>query len=127
MVTNVCPFCSIDSDRIIVANEQAIAIADGVAITQGHTLVIPREHISSIFEMASETQYKVWELVRTVRGLLQERFKPAAFNIGVNDGKEAGQTVDHAHIHIIPRYRGDVEDPRGGVRWVIPSKAKYWD
>ena len=131
-----CPFCDnlgepdIDeSGRWIAANTQATAFLDGYPVSEGHTLVVPRRHVGSIFELAGEEQAGIWNLVAEVRDRLRQRFdvQPDAFNVGPNDGVEAGQTVSHAHVHVIPRYRGDVPDPRGGIRWVIPRKANYWN
>ena len=99
---------------------------DGYPITPGHSLVIPRRHIPSLFKLPFDEQLYLWTKVAMVRTLLIENFHPDGFNIGMNDGEAAGQTISHAHIHVIPRYHGDVPDPRGGVRWIIPSKAAYW-
>ena len=88
--------------------------------------MIPRKHVVSLFELSTAEQADLWMLVASVREQLQQEFNPDGFNIGVNDGTAAGQTVLHAHVHVIPRYAGDVPDPRGGVRWIIPEKADYW-
>lgn len=88
--------------------------------------MVPVAHVSSLYELTNEEQASVWLTVAQIRQRLQAEFDPDGFNIGVNDGAAAGQTVPHAHIHVIPRYAGDVEDPRGGIRWVLPSKANYW-
>jgi diadenosine tetraphosphate (Ap4A) HIT family hydrolase len=122
----LCPFCSLDSSRKLIENEHAIAFADAYPVAEGHTLVIPRQHVASIYELSADQQSAVWDLVAQVRDLLLRELKPDGFNIGVNDGLAAGQTVDHAHVHIIPRRKGDVPDPRGGIRWVIDEKADYW-
>jgi diadenosine tetraphosphate (Ap4A) HIT family hydrolase len=95
-------------------------------LTEGHTLVIPRKHVSSIYELTAEEQSAIWSLVAEVRERLLTGLKPDAFNIGLNDGLAAGQTVEHAHVHVIPRRKGDVPDPRGGIRWIIDDKANYW-
>lgn len=79
------------------------------------------------YELDPETQAELWVVVRWVKDILQERYHPDGLNIGINDGQAAGQTMPHAHIHVIPRYDNDVPDPRGGIRWIIPEKAKYWD
>ena len=119
-----CPFCILDRETI-VENEYALAIFDGFPVSQGHTLVIPRRHAPTIFDL-DETEYSgCFALIREVKEILEERHGAASFNIGVNCGEAAGQTVDHAHIHIIPRYAGDVDDPRGGVRHIIPGKGYY--
>ncbi len=121
-----CPFCKIPVVRILAANEHAIAFADGFPISKGHTLVVPLRHSTSIFDLPANEQASLWELVGKVRLQLAEAEHPDGFNIGVNDGTAAGQTVNHGHIHIIPRYTGDVVEPRGGIRWIIPEKARYW-
>jgi diadenosine tetraphosphate (Ap4A) HIT family hydrolase len=124
---DMCPFCSIDLSRELISNEHAVAFADAFPVTEGHTLVVPRKHVASIYELCAEAQSAVWNLVGNVRKRLLEQLKPDGFNIGVNDGLAAGQTVAHAHVHIIPRRQGDVPDPRGGIRWIIADLAKYWD
>lgn len=88
--------------------------------------MVPARHVASIFDLTDEERAELWQTVADVRTQLVEDFQPQAFNIGLNDGEAAGQTVPHAHVHVIPRYAGDVIDPRGGVRWVIPEKADYW-
>jgi diadenosine tetraphosphate (Ap4A) HIT family hydrolase len=124
MRTEECPFCNISEDRIIAEHHNVIAIADEFPVANGHTLVIPKEHVRSVFQLDTNESANLWKFVVKVRQLLADRFKPDGFNIGINDGDAAGQTVSHAHIHIIPRYKGDVEDPRGGLRWIIPDKAQ---
>jgi diadenosine tetraphosphate (Ap4A) HIT family hydrolase len=119
-----CPFCDLGSARRWIENEHAIACADAYPVTEGHTLALPRKHVSSIYELTAEQQSAVWDLVAEVRERLLTDLKPGGFNIGVNDGEAAGQTVEHAHVHIIPRRKGDVPDPRGGgIRWIIDEKA----
>ncbi|MDW7646493.1 MAG: HIT family protein [Desulfuromonadales bacterium] len=120
-----CPFCQIDTSRILLANDLAVAIVDGYPVSPGHSLIIPR-HIASVFEATAAEQTALWELVVKTRELLQAERQPDGFNIGINDGEAAGQTVMHLHIHLIPRYAGDAPDPRGGIRWVRPEKAPYW-
>ena len=121
-----CPFCSLEKGRILVENEAAFAFLDGFPIADGHTLVMPKRHVTSLFDLPEDEQVAVWRLVALVRAKLMADMKPDGFNVGLNDGIAAGQTVMHAHVHIIPRRSGDVADPRGGVRWVLPEKAKYW-
>lgn len=120
-----CPFCSPTS--FVAATPLAIAVRDAFPLSNGHTLVVPRRHVESLFELTADELAEVWQLVPHVRGILTTRFSPAGFTIGINDGEAAGQTVPHAHVHVIPRYRDDVPDPRGGIRWVIPEKAAYWE
>lgn len=121
-----CPFCHKRDAEIRHQNAVGFAFLDSFPISNGHTLVLPRMHVASLFDLPAEEQAALWQLVLEVRQQLQMEFQPAGFNIGVNDGQAAGQTVEHAHIHVIPRYNGDVADPRGGVRWIIPDKARYW-
>lgn len=121
-----CPFCALPRERIWRESLEAVAVFDGYPLTEGHTLVIPKRHVGSFFELTMEDQSAILRFVNEVRMELLDRFQPDSFNLGLNDGPEAGQTIGHCHLHMIPRRRGDVPDPRGGVRWVIPSKARYW-
>lgn len=89
-------------------------------------LVIPRRHVASFFGITNEERLSMLRLLDEARGQLANEFQPDGWNVGINDGPAAGQTVLHLHIHLIPRYAGDLLDPRGGVRWVLPEKAKYW-
>jgi len=126
-LTPPCPFCSLPADRPILANDYAVAIRDGFPVSPGHTLIIPRRHVGSFFEVSDEERADLVRLLAQVRDGLEREFRPAGYNIGINDGAAAGQTVPHLHIHLIPRYAGDRDDPRGGVRWVLPDKAAYWN
>ena len=122
-----CPFCDrIASSNRLAANESAIAFPDGFPVSEGHMLVVPRRHVTSLWDLSPNEQHDIWGLVSEVRALLASRHSPDGFNVGVNDGASAGQTVHHAHLHVIPRYAGDVPDPRGGIRLVIPERARYW-
>jgi diadenosine tetraphosphate (Ap4A) HIT family hydrolase len=121
-----CPFCSPDQSKVLLANAHALAFLDGFPVTPGHSLIVPKRHIVSLFDATREEQAALFDLVGEVRELILAQHSPDAFNIGVNDGPAAGQTVMHLHIHLIPRYAGDTEDPRGGVRWIMPEKAPYW-
>ncbi|ABK98631.1 HIT family protein [Pelobacter propionicus] len=121
-----CPFCNIDHSRIMIANDHALAIMDGFPLSPGHALVIPRRHIASLFEATKDEREALLDLLEQTRTELIGQYNPDGFNIGINDGAYAGQTVMHLHIHLIPRYKGDQQDPRGGVRWIFPNKAVYW-
>lgn len=121
-----CPFCAIPAKRIIDRNESGFVIRDGFPVSPGHTLIIPHRHIGSFFELSRQERDDLFELLDQAKLMLDREFKPNAYNIGINDGPAAGQTVPHLHIHLIPRFDGDMSDPRGGVRYVIPTKAKYW-
>jgi diadenosine tetraphosphate (Ap4A) HIT family hydrolase len=121
-----CPFCTLPKERIIHLNNSGIVIRDGYPISLGHTLIIPHRHIGSFFDLQSEERDSLFSLLEESKRGLDKEFQPDGYNIGINDGPSAGQTVPHLHIHLIPRYSGDQEDPRGGIRWIIPEKAKYW-
>ena len=121
-----CPFCALPAERILIFADEALMIRDAFPVSPGHTLVIPRRHIGSFFELTDAERACMVELLAKAKAELDLSFQPDGFNIGINDGAAAGQTVPHLHLHLIPRYRGDAPDPRGGVRWVLPAKAKYW-
>jgi len=123
----LCPFCRLSIERIILQNHHAIAIRDSFPISPGHALILPKRHVSSFFDATSEEQAALLDLIRQTREDLTKEFSPDGFNIGINDGEAAGQTIGHLHIHLIPRYKGDAPDPRGGVRWIFPDRAVYWD
>ena len=121
-----CPFCALAPSRVVASNVTALAFLDGFPVSTCHTLIVPRRHVESIFDLDEDELADLWALVCEVRDRYADTIEPDGFNIGVNDGNAAGQTVGHGHVHLIPRHKGDVDDPRGGVRWVIPSKAAYW-
>ena len=122
----LCPFCYPDHTRIIASNNHALAIMDGFPISPGHALIIPKQHIASLFEATREEREALFDLLELMKTELQVKHTPDGFNIGINDGAAAGQTVMHLHVHLIPRYACDQPDPRGGVRWIFPEKADYW-
>lgn len=125
-----CPFCeiinSLSHPRIENQNEHAVVIRDGFPITQGHTLIIPKRHVGSFFDITLQEHQAMFELLAQEKQSLDKRHQAAAYNIGINDGPAAGQTVPHLHMHLIPRYHEPGKDPRGGVRWLVPEKADYW-
>ncbi len=121
-----CPFCNPDSDRELIAESKtAFAIYDKYPVNNGHALIIPKKHCSDYFDLTLKEQTACIFVLNKVKEIVSKRFNPDGFNVGINVGKKAGQTVNHVHIHLIPRYQGDVEDPLGGVRCVIPNKQKY--
>jgi len=123
-----CPFCArIDSGDVTLDNDLAVAFPDGFPISPGHTLIVPKRHEADFFALSVDEQEAILALTRIMRDRLDRELHPSAFNIGVNVGADAGQTVGHVHLHLIPRFSGDVEDPRGGIRWMIPDKAIYWE
>lgn len=122
----LCAFCTLPLQRVIEEIGSAIAIRDAYPVSQGHTLLIPKRHIGSFFELSAMERSDILNLLDCAKVMVDKEFQPQGYNIGINDGPCAGQTVPHLHIHLIPRYTGDSLDPRGGVRWVLPEKAKYW-
>jgi len=127
-MANDCRFCA----RIAQRNTEdetdlTVAFPDAFPVSDGHTLVVPRRHVRDLFELSDQEYRAVWDLVARTQQRLRGQVSPDGFNVGVNVGEAAGQTVAHAHVHVIPRYSDDVPDPRGGVRWVKPSEAAYWD
>lgn len=121
-----CPFCGVAAGSVVDASEHALALRDRYPVAPGHTLVVPRRHVVSLFELDAAEWNELWSLVRSVRERVAKLADADGVNVGLNDGAAAGQTVAHAHVHLIPRRRGDVPDPRGGVRWVLPRTADYW-
>jgi diadenosine tetraphosphate (Ap4A) HIT family hydrolase len=122
-----CPFCNrVEQGNVTSGVSTAVAFPDAYPVSEGHSLVVPARHEPDFFALSHAEQADVWTLVAVVRESLEELLRPAGFNIGINNGRAAGQTVDHAHVHVIPRFFGDVDDPRGGVRWVLPEAAIYW-
>lgn len=125
-MSETCPFCHVESSRIVAESELCLALRDRFPVASGHVLIVPRRHIASFQDMTPEEWQTVHELAVTVGNMLvQEDWTIKGFNIGINDGQAAGQTVLHAHVHLIPRRVGDVDDPRGGVRHLFPGKGSY--
>jgi diadenosine tetraphosphate (Ap4A) HIT family hydrolase len=123
----MCIFCKLqkDNQNIIFETKHFYSIYDQYPVSKGHTLIISKRHVESFFNLTKEEIIDGFELLIKLKNEVDTLFKPDGFNLGVNDGKYAGQTIMHCHIHLIPRYQHDVEDPEGGVRGVIPSKQKY--
>ena len=123
-----CPFCELPDERIRLEGEHGLVVRDGFPVAPGHLLIVPRRHVESIFHLPQAEQDELWALTASARGLLIREARPEGFTIGINDGLAAGQTVPHAHIHVIPRQIGDVADPTGGIRAIVsPRKARYWE
>ena len=123
---NICPFCKAESEREIIASSSlSVAFFDGFPVSPGHALIIPKRHVSSFFDLSKEEQQDLLNLAERVKRIVEERYHPDGYNIGINVGEAAGQSIFHVHMHLIPRYKGDVPNPRGGVRGVIPSKQNY--
>ena len=120
-----CIFCSISEEKIILENELAFAIYDKYPVNLGHLLIIPKRHFPDVFSATIEEVQAIHNLIKKSRDYLNKKYNPDGFNIGVNLGKVAGQTIFHLHIHVIPRYLGDVENPRGGIRNFKENIVKY--
>jgi len=118
-----CPFCNLD--KYVFSNELAFARYDLYPVNKGHLLIIPFRHFDNYFEATPEEKVALMALIDQGKTLIDEKHSPDGYNIGINVGMAAGQTVMHLHIHLIPRYIGDMPDPKGGVRGVIPEKQSY--
>ena len=121
-----CPFCRVDPERVLGENDLVMTIHDAFPVSRGHTLIIPRRHVASFFDTTPREKAAILQALQEAKEHLQNALHPDGYNIGINDGAAAGQTVRHLHVHLIPRYEGDAKDPRGGVRWIFPEKARYW-
>ena len=121
-----CIFCNLDPSRIEDRNEFFVAIKDLYPVTEGHTLIIPSRHVESFFELTRDEEIAMLDMLSSQKEKLSQLDTSiTGFNVGINDGEDAGQTIMHCHIHLIPRRKGDMESPRGGVRGVIPGKQSY--
>ncbi len=126
MNSTSCIFCDLDKDRIVISNELALSFRDNFPVTPLHTLIIPKRHIKDYFELTQDEVIACYEIIKQLKeDLLKEDPSIEGFNIGMNSGEVAGQTIFHCHIHLIPRRKDDVENPRGGVRHIIPGKGFY--
>ena len=125
MGTLICPFCNPSEDETVLANDLCYARYDKFPASPGHLLLIPFRHVANLFDATDAELTALLALVREGKAFLDGRFHPDGYNVGVNVGEAAGQTVMHLHVHVIPRYDGDVKDPRGGVRGAIPEKRVY--
>lgn len=123
-----CPFCKRLSDGdVFLQDELAAALLDQFPVSPGHMLIVPLRHEENYFGLLPSESTAIHALLAAAKELLDEKYAPDGYNIGVNSGCAAGQTVGHTHVHLIPRFKGDAGDPRGGVRWVLPERAVYWE
>lgn len=118
-----CPFCTAAA---AVPGRLTVALPDAFPVTEGHVLVVPTRHVARMEHLTDDEWDAVFRLVRDETRRVAALPGVTGVNLGVNSGPSAGQTISHAHVHVIPRREGDVDDPRGGVRWVVPSTAAYW-
>ena len=123
----MCVFCKYleNREKIIYENELAYAVYDSFPVNKGHMLILPKRHVASYFDLSEDEKNDINLLLEISKNHINQVFHPDGYNIGVNEGIYAGQTIMHCHIHLIPRYIGDVENPKGGIRGVIPEKQKY--
>ncbi len=122
---NPCLFCHPKDDEILEETSHALLIQDSFPASPGHCLIVPKRHIATYFEATEEENRDFYLLMNRAKDRIEKEFQPDGYNIGSNNGLAAGQSVFHLHIHIIPRYEGDVENPKGGIRWVVPKNATY--
>jgi diadenosine tetraphosphate (Ap4A) HIT family hydrolase len=120
-----CPFCDVPEDEILLENDLCFARWDKYPVSRGHLLIIPFRHFANYFDATEEEITDLWKLVHAAKRLVREQHSPDGYNIGVNVGRDAGQSVPHVHVHLIPRYQGDTDDPFGGIRGVVPGGAHY--
>ncbi len=123
----MCVFCDLAArkDLIVWENELVFAVRDRFPVSEGHTLLLPKRHVVTCFEATDAEFAAIGQGLRALREDLDARYHPDGYNVGINNGSAAGQTVPHLHVHLIPRYSGDVDRPRGGVRGVIPDRRDY--
>ncbi len=122
-----CLFCTLRDERIIGQCDLTVTFLDTYPASPGHTLIITKRHIGTYFDVSEAEQNAIAKAIQKAKLLIDEEFSPDGYNIGVNNGEAAGQSIKHLHVHLIPRYQGDVANPKGGVRWVIANKANYWN
>lgn len=127
MSKSYCLFCDLHNvkNKIIIENDLFYARWDNFPVSKGHAEIVPKKHIKSFFDFKDSEIIELMKLAKKVKNIIDKKFKPDSYNIGVNDWPAAGRTIEHTHLHIIPRHKGDVKDPRGGIRNIIPGKGKY--
>ena len=123
-----CLFCdriNTTQHHIILESDETYVRWDNMPVSQGHLEIVPKRHVVSFFELTEQELSSIYKLMIQAKGLLDKKYSPAGYTIGVNEGEAAGRTIHHLHIHLIPRYLGDVKNPRGGIRHIIPGKGSY--
>jgi len=128
MIKSDCLFCNFDNPdqhTLVAQNELAYARWDNFPVSEGHAEIVPKRHVDSFFDLEEGELTAMYGLAKVVREIIIAGFSPDAFTIGINDGEAAGRTIHHLHMHLMPRYVGDVENPRGGIRHIIPGKGDY--
>jgi diadenosine tetraphosphate (Ap4A) HIT family hydrolase len=120
-----CIFCNFNDKEVIAENRLAAAFYDKFPVNYGHVLIVPKRHVEDYFKATKEEIYAINDLIFEVKEIIDQKFKPDGYNIGINVGYPAGQTIFHLHFHLIPRYKGDVPDPRGGVRKIKKAVVPF--
>lgn len=123
-----CLFCDKEDSKkhkIILENELFYSRWDNFPVSEGHAEIVPKKHIESLFELTREELIEMYDIIIKTKNIIEEKYHPHGYNIGLNEGEAAGRTVHHLHVHIIPRYFGDVENPKGGIRNIILGKGDY--
>lgn len=121
-----CPFCQPVRERVFHEGQAVLGLWDGFPVSPGHALLITKRHVQTWIDATDEEQRELLCGIALTCSVIRQRHQPDGFNVGMNLGQAAGQTIPHLHLHVIPRYAGDVADPRGGIRWVLPERAAYW-
>lgn len=123
-----CFFCEVQNNKEknkITENKNFFSIYDDNPVSRGHVLIVPKKHLESFFDLSSEQIRELYDFIKETKNIIQKKYNPDGYNIGVNDGEAAGRTIHHLHIHLIPRYLGDIKNPRGGIRNIFPEKGDY--
>lgn len=120
-----CLFCTYDKGKFIAENDFAFAIYDNFPVNEGHSLIIPKRHFANFFEATEEEIAGIYSMLHEVKGIVDEKYSPTGYNVGINVGEDGGQTIMHLHVHLIPRYKGDVENPKGGIRKLKKELVPY--
>jgi diadenosine tetraphosphate (Ap4A) HIT family hydrolase len=122
-----CVFCKPGAGRVFQESELIQCLWDGYPISPGHALITPKRHVETWFEATDDEKIAIFTAVDKVKEIIEQEHNPTAYNIGINSGRDAGQTIPHLHLHVIPRYPQDIEDARGGIRNILPAKARWWE
>ncbi len=122
-----CPFCVPRKEQMVASTKHFLILKDSYPISPWHLLITPKRHVTSIFHLSSTEWRELYEALNLGGLSAQKALSPEGFNLGIKDGRAAGQTVEHLHVHLVPRHIGDQEDSRGGIRKIFPEKAKYWE
>ena len=120
-----CLFCNYDNDSYIVENEFGFAVYDKFPVNEGHALIIPKRHYKNFFDSTEDEIIGLYDLLNKAKEIIDNKYKPTGYNVGVNIGEDGGQTIMHLHIHLIPRYKGDIDNPRGGIRKLKKELVPY--